>query len=238
MELFIYSIFLQWKRDFRNKNVLVIYYIIPILFWAFMGAIFSSIMPEMKAILIQVLTVMAITTGALLGVPVNLVEMYSKNIKKAYVASNIPLWIGIASNFLSAMIHLSIVSIIIFILTPIAFKGTLPSNLNIYIASLLMLMITSISIGTILGIYVTDQSKLTIYSQMVYLPSLMLSGIMFDSSLLPKAFVFVGKLFPATWGFKGMNSINFSFEFFIPQLIILLISFVLIGIRLNNIVKE
>jgi ABC-2 type transport system permease protein len=208
------------------------------LFWAFMGAVFSSITPEMKEMLIQVLTVMAITTGALLGVPVNLVEMYSKDIKKAYVASNIPLWIGIASNFISALIHLSIVSIIIFILTPLAFDGTIPNNISIYIAYLLILVITSISIGTILGIYVTDQSKLTIYSQMVYLPSLMLSGIMFDSSLLPKAFVFVGKFFPATWGFKGMNSLEFLFELFLPQLIILFIAFILIVIRLNSIVKE
>lgn len=238
MEVFIYATLLQWKRDLRNKNVLLVYYIIPLIFWAFMGAIFSSITPEIKKVLIQVLTVLSVSTGAILGAPVSLVDTYTSDVKKAYIVGNIKLWIGVVSNFISALIHLSIVSVIIYILTPIAFHAEKPHNLLVYIASLLLFMITSISVGTVLGLFVKDQSKLTIYSQMVYLPSLMLSGAMFDASLLPKVFDLVGKLFPATWGYLAMKNAELSIRFIAPQIIIIGISFILIVFRLIRIMKE
>ena len=238
MEVFIYATLLQWKRDLRNKNILLVYYIIPLLFWAFMGAVFSSITPEMKKVLIQMLTVLSVSTGAILGAPVSLVDTYTSDVKKAYIVGNIKLWIGVVSNFISAFIHLSIVSIIIYILTPIAFHAEKPHNFLVYIVSLFLFMITSISVGTVLGLVVKEQSKLTIYSQMVYLPSLMLSGAMFDASLLPQVFVIVGKLFPATWGFLAMKNAVFSVHFIVPQIIIIGISFILIVYRLARIVKE
>jgi len=238
MEVFAYATLLQWKRDLRNKNVLMVYYIIPLLFWAFMGYVFSSITPEIKQVLIQVLTVLAVSTGAIIGAPVSLVDTYSSDVKKSYIVGNIKLWIGVVSNFISAFIHLSIVSVIIYILTPITFHAEKPHNLFVYIVSLLIFMITSIAIGTVLGLYVKDQSKLTIYSQMIYLPSLMLSGVMFDASLLPKVFYVVGKIFPASWGFKAMKCAELSINLIAPQLIILLISFVLIVFQLVRIMKE
>ena len=238
MEVFLYATLLQWKRDLRNKNILLVYYIIPLLFWAFMGAVFSSITPEIKKVLIQMLTVLSVSTGAILGAPVSLVDTYTSDVKKAYIVGNIRLWIGVVSNFISALIHLSIVSVIIYILTPIVFQAEKSHNLLVYIVSLLLFMITSISVGTVLGLYVKDQSKLTIYSQMVYLPSLMLSGAMFDASLLPKAFVVVGKLFPATWGYLTMKNAVLSIHFIMPQIIIIVLSFLLIVFRLARIVKE
>ena len=43
-------------------------------------------------------------------------------------------------------------------------------------------------------------------SQVFFLPSVMLSGIMFPSSMLPGALQTVGKVFPATWGFESLCS--------------------------------
>ncbi len=238
MEVFAYATLLQWKRDLRNKNIFMVYYLIPIIFLILMGAVFSSIMPEIKEILIQVMTVLAVSTGAILGVPVSLVDTYASDVKKAYIAGNIKLWTGVVSNFLSALIHLSIVSVIIFILTPIVFQAEKPDDLFLYIVSLFIYMITSIAVGTVLGLYVKDSSKLTIYSQLIYLPSMMLSGIMFDVTLLPQSFEIAGKIFPATWGFLAMKSEVFSINLIIPLIIILIISIALIVIRLIKIVKE
>ena len=238
MEVLAYSIILQWKRNLRNKNVLLLYYIIPLGFWAFMGAIFSSINPNMKSVLLEVLTVIAVSTGALLGVPISLSESYSGDIKKSYIAGNIKLWIGVISNFISAFIHLSIVSVIIYFLTPVTFHTGSGKNIPLYVLFLFLFLITSISVGCVIGLYVKDQGKLTIYSQIVYMPSLMLSGIMFDASMLPKAFELAGKLLPATWGFEALKSTEFQLSFVLPQFIILGIAILLISLRLIRIMKE
>ena len=41
-------------------------------------------------------------------------------------------------------------------------------------------------------------------SQLFFLPSIMLSGIMFPADLLPRAFAAAGKLLPAAWGYLAM----------------------------------
>ena len=50
------------------------------------------------------------------------------------------------------------------------------------------------------------------FSQLIFLPSLMLSGIMFPTSILPKAFDTVGKIFPATHAMKIMTSNTFRYK--------------------------
>lgn len=47
-----------------------------------------------------------------------------------------------------------------------------------------------------------NQSKLTMVSQIAFLPSIMLSGIMFPAGLLPRPLAVIGRIFPAAWGFR------------------------------------
>ena len=43
MGAFLYGVSLQWKSDMRSKTLLITCYIVPILFFAIMGGIFSKI---------------------------------------------------------------------------------------------------------------------------------------------------------------------------------------------------
>lgn len=69
-----------------------------------------------------------------------------------------------------------------------------------------------------------NQAKLTMYSQVVFLPSIMLSGIMFSAELLPSFLENMGKLFPATWGYTLLIQKNIEVSSFIPLVFILFIS--------------
>ena len=48
MKALLYGIALQWKLDIRSKTLLITCYMVPLLFFAIMGGIFTSIMPESK----------------------------------------------------------------------------------------------------------------------------------------------------------------------------------------------
>jgi len=76
----------------------------------------------------------------------------------------------------------------------------------------------------VLGLAVKNQAKLTMYSQVVFLPSIMLSGIMFSAELLPNFLESIGKLFPATWGYTLLIQKNIDISTFLPLLLILAIS--------------
>ena len=49
-------------------------------------------------------------------------------------------------------------------------------------------------------------------AQLVFLPSIMLSGIMFPSNLLPGFLQAIGRLFPASWGYRLMLDHGFGLE--------------------------
>lgn len=216
MGAFFYGVFLQWKLDIRSKTLLITCYIVPLLFFAIMGGIFTSVMPESRYTLIQSMTVFSVTMGALIGLPPSLVEIYGSDIKKVYQANGVPLYLGLVFTNISAYIHLFLMSIILYLAAPLVFNAEIPENPGLYFIGLAVFIAVSLSIAGIIGLAVKDQAKTSMVSIIVFLPSTMLSGIMFPMELLPKAFETAGKMFPASWGYRLMSESTFQFENLLP----------------------
>ena len=233
MNCFLYSLVLQWKLDIRSKSLLVTFYIVPLIFFLIMGGIFTSVIPEMGSTLIQSMIVMSVSMGAFLGLPPSLVEIYGSDIKKIYNANGVPIYLGLVTILLSAFVHLMMTCIVILLLAPILFKASLPTQLPIFLLSLTIYIIVSLSIGCILGLTLKNQAKLTMLAQLVFLPSIMLSGIMFPISLLPDFLQILGRLFAAYWGYRLMLENDFSLENLWYMIFIFCIA-VMIGILLLN----
>ena len=212
MNGFLYGVALQWKLDIRSKSLLVTCYIIPLLFFLLMGGIFTSVMPDMRSALIQSMIVMSVSMGALIGLPPSLIEVYGSDISKVYKANGAPVCLGLVTMFLSAFIHLMIACVVIVLLAPVLFEAVLPAQLPIFFLALAIYIIVSLSIGSILGLMIKNQAKLTMIAQLVFLPSIMLSGIMFPIDLLPVFLEATGRFFPASWGYRLMLDNGFCFE--------------------------
>lgn len=170
MGAFLYGVSLQWKLDIRSKTLLITCYIVPLLFFAIMGGIFASVMPEARYTLIQSMTVFGVTMGALIGLPPSLVEIYSSDIKKVYKANGVPLYLGLALTNISAYIHLFLMSIILYIAAPLVFDAEIPENPGRYFISLAIFIAVSLSIASIIGLAVKDQAKTSMFSIIVFLP--------------------------------------------------------------------
>ena len=237
MSAFLYGVSLQWKLDILSKTLLITCYIVPLLFFAVMGGIFTSVMPEARYTLIQSMTVFGVTMGALIGLPPSLAEIYSSDIKKVYKANGVPLYLGLVLTNISAYIHLFIMSIILYIAAPLAFNAEIPENPVLYFASVAIFIAVSLSIASIIGLAVKDQAKTSMVSIIIFLPSIMLSGIMFPIELLPKAFEMVGKIFPASWGYKVMADSTFQLENLLPLVVILILAICVCGILLRKVDK-
>lgn len=220
MAAFLYGVLLQWKLDIRSKTLLIACYIVPLLFFFLMGGIFTSVMPDAKHTLVQSMTVFGVTMGALIGLPPSLVEIYGGDIKKVYSANGVPMYLGLILTNLSACIHLLIMSMILYVAAPIVFDAAIPKRPLLYFGSLAVLIAVSLSIASMIGLAVKDQAKTSMYSILIFLPSTMLSGIMFPSEFLPQAFITAGKLFPASWGYSLMCENSMQFENLLPLLML------------------
>lgn len=141
-----------------------------------------------------------------------------------YEANGVPLHCGLLSSILSAFVHLFIMSVIIFAAAPAAFDAVIPSDLLLYFAALVFFLIVSLSISGVLGLLVKSQAKLTMISQILFFPSIMLSGIMFPVNLLPEFLEQLGKLFPATWGYALLLEPKSELKSCIPLAVIFFIA--------------
>jgi len=234
MSGFLYGLALQWKLDIRSKSLLVTCYIIPLIFFLLMGGIFTSVMPEMRNTLIQSMIVMSVSMGAFIGLPPLLIETYGSNIKKVYKANGVPVYMGLITMFLSAFVHLMIACAMIILLAPVLFEATLPVQLPVFFFALAIYIIVSLSIGSILGLIIKNQAKLTMIAQLVFLPSIMLSGIMFPIDLLPGFFEMIGRIFPAFWGYRLMLYNGFCLENLWYLIIVFFLAVIICGILLKR----
>lgn len=224
MEAFLYGVSLQWKLDIRSRTLLTTCYIVPLLFFVVMGGIFTSVMPGAEQTLIQSMTVFGVTMGALIGLPPSLVEIYGSDIKKVYKANGVPLCLGLVLTTISALIHLFIMSILIYILAPLLFDAVIPRNPAAYFTSLVIFILVSLGMACMIGLGVKEQAKTPMFSILIFLPSTMLSGIMFPVEMLPEAFKIAGRIFPASWGYRMMIQGKFALENLWPLLLMLVVS--------------
>ncbi len=206
MKAFMYGIVLQFRLDIRSKTMLVTCYLVPLIFFFFMSGIFISVDPSAKNTLIPSMSVFVITMSALIGLPPSLIEIYGGEVKKVYKANGVPVYLGIVTQFISSFLHTFIVCLIIFAVAPIAFGAQLPNNLLTYFCSLISLLFVTLAIGCVLGLLIKSQAKLTMIAMIIFLPSIMLSGIMFPATMLPEFLQYLAYVFPATIGFKAMTA--------------------------------
>ncbi len=234
MSAFLYGAALQWRLDLRSKTLLIACYLVPLTFFTVMGGIFTSIMPESRQTLIQSMTVFGVTMGAFIGLPPSLVEIYGGDVKKVYQANGVPLWLGLALTNFSAFLHLLTMCVLLFFAAPAFFDAAFPENPAFFFAGTALFTAVSLAAASVVGLAVKDQAKASMFSILVFLPSILLSGILFPAELLPKALRIAGNLFPASWGYRLLTARTFLWEHLLPLLLLLLLAALLCAALLRR----
>jgi ABC-2 type transport system permease protein len=212
MKTFVKYLGIQFKMDLRDKGTLLNFYLVPLVFFFVMGAVFSSINPLMKTTLAASMTIFALTMGAVMGSPAPIVKMRESGTLRAFRVNGIPGAAVLSVQAISAFIHLMLVSLIIYVASPLAFHATIPKVPVLYFAVLAIFLFASIGIGVLIGVFARSQSIATMLSMIIFLPSLMLSGIMFPADMLPKTFVWLGLIFPATHALQSFFGLAYQIK--------------------------
>lgn len=103
---------------------------------------------------------------------------------------------------------------------------------------LLLFIICSLLLGTLFGVLVKSNSRLGMVTQFVFLPSVLLSGIMFPGNMLPAILETAGKFLPASWGFIIMNDSTFIGSHILVLLLMIVVMCVVILWRIKELYKN
>lgn len=207
MTAFITHFSFEFRTGIRNKTLLLMNYLLPLGFYLFMGFIMAGINPDFLKVLTPAMTVFAVLAATLLGIPDPLVNARENGIFRSYKINGIPTLSVLIIPALTTMLHLLIVALIITASADLLFDAPLPVNWLNYILIFAALALASAGLSLLVGVISANSRITVLWSQAIFLPSILLSGMMFPYSMLPGATGKVAQLLPATHAMNAFNGL-------------------------------
>jgi ABC-2 type transport system permease protein len=205
MNAFLHHFAYEFRTGIRNKQLLLMNYLFPLGFYLMMGFIMPSINPPFRESIIPALVVFGILSATLLGIPDPLVNAREKGIFRSYKINGVPAISILVIPALTTILHLAIVTVIITATAPLLFHAPLPVNWIYYILIFFAMSIACTGLSVLIGV-VSPSSRMTVlWSQLVFVPSMLLGGLMLPYNLLPEIAGKFAQLLPAT---QAMNALN------------------------------
>lgn len=234
MNAFTHHFSFEFRTGIRNKTLLMMNYLFPLGFYLMMGFIMAEINPIFKEVMVPAMTAFAVLASTLLGIPDPLVNAREKGIYRSYKINGVPTFSILIIPILTTMLHLSILAVIIATTAPLLFDAPAPTNWTNFIFVFLSLAFASAGLSVLIGV-ISSSSRLTVlWSQVIFLPSMLIGGLMFPYSMLPDAAQKVSMLFPATHAMNAFNQLAMgASEGFSPWgsiIILLLGGFIALGL--------
>jgi ABC-2 type transport system permease protein len=202
MKAFLTQLSIQFKGDLRDKGILMVYYLVPFVFYLAMGSIMKIVSMDSGTPLILSISIFALSMSAFLGMPQTLVKARENGILEAYSAAGIPAWSLPLSTIVISTLHILIITGVILFSAPYLFSAAWPAKLANHIFAILLIAFCSESLGALISCLVKKQTTMTLVSQCLFLPTVLFSGIMFPSEMLPKPMQWIGEILPATQGVR------------------------------------
>jgi ABC-2 type transport system permease protein len=212
MRAFLNHFTFEFRTGIRNKTLLLMNYLFPLGFFLMMGFIMAEINPPFRQDIIPAMVVFGILAATLLGIPDPLVNARENGIFRSYKINGIPSLSILVIPALTTILHLTIVSIIITITAPMLFQAPLPVNWINFILIFFALTFACAGISVLIGV-VSPSSRMTVlWSQLIFVPSMLLGGLMLPYSMLPDIAGKFAQLLPATHAMNAFNGLAMGRE--------------------------
>ncbi len=200
----------EFKTGLRNASLLFINYLFPMFFYAMMGLVMTAINPTFKETMIPAMVVFTIMASTLLGLPNPLVESRAAGIYRSFKINGVPALSILTIPVLTTVFHALIASAIVALTAAPLFKGVPPLNwLNFSLITILTAF-TCGAIGALIGVVSNETRATTLWSQLIFLPSMLLGGLMLPLSLIPESIRPFSLLLPTTHAMQAYLGLAYN----------------------------
>jgi ABC-2 type transport system permease protein len=202
----------EFKTGLRNPTLLLMNYLFPLGFYAVMGLVMTKINPGFTELLIPAMVVLAAMTSTILGLPGPLVEMREAGVFRSFKINGVPVLSILVIPMLTTIFHALIVSVIIALTGAPLFDGAAPVNWAAFALVALVTVFTFGAIGSLIGVVATNSRGTVLYSQLIFLPSMLLGGMMMPLSILPASVRPISMLLPTAYAMQAFTGLAYRQE--------------------------
>lgn len=202
----------EFRAGVRNRTLLLLNYLFPLGFFLLGSLLLTGVNPQFKDSLIPAMIFFAILASTLLGMPDTLVSAREAGIFRSYRIHSIPELSILAMPALTTAVHMTIVATIMVLLAPALFAAVLPSNGLALVLAFLLMAVASVGIGLLLGVVAPNARATVLLAQAIFLPSMLIGGLMMPSSMLPDAMRQIALLLPTTHAMNIANALAYGID--------------------------
>lgn len=207
MTAFINHFSFEFRTGIRNKQLLLMNYLFPLGFYLMMGFVMAGINPLFLDTMTPAMVIFAVLAATLLGIPDPLVNARENGIFRSYKINGIPSTSILIIPALTTMLHLVIVAAIITATAPLLFDAPSPVNWFSYSLVFVALAFSMAGISVLIGVVSSNSRVTVLYSQLFFIPSILLAGLMFPYEMLPNAVGKIAQLLPATHAMNAFKAL-------------------------------
>jgi len=212
MTAFMHHFTFEFKTGMRNATLLMMNYLFPLGFYAIMGLVMTRINPGFKESLIPAMVVFVGMASMLLGLPGPLVDEREAGIYRTYKINGVPALSILSIPALTTMLHTLIASTLIVATAAPLFGGALPANWGAFVLIALLTLFTFGALGLLIGVVSASSRATVLWSQLIFLPSMLLGGLMVPLSLLPPSVLAVSALLPPAQAMQAFMGLAYGQE--------------------------
>jgi ABC-2 type transport system permease protein len=212
MTAFVNHFLYDFRIGLRDKSLMLLNYLFPLGFYALMGLLMTGLNPTFAPTMIPTMILVAVMACTMLGLPYPVVESRESGIFRSFKINGIPALSIVTIPILSSFVHVMIVSIIIAV-TAIPFFGAgTPTDWGMFVLILILTIFTFASLGVLIGVVSPNSRMIVLFSQLVFLPSMIIGGLMIPSNMLPPALYRISLLLPTVYSINAWRGLAFNME--------------------------
>jgi ABC-2 type transport system permease protein len=212
MTAFVHHFSFVFRTGIRNTQSLLMNYLFPLGFFLMMAAIMPAINPEFLNDLIPSMVAFAIIAATFLGLPDPLVKAREDGIFRSYKINGVPAASILSIPALSTMIHMVIVTAVITVVGALVFGAATPASWPYFALTVVALAAASVGLSVLIGV-ISPSTRMTIlWAQVVFVPSMLLGGLMLPYDLLPEAAGKISQLLPASHAMNAFKALAMGGE--------------------------
>jgi ABC-2 type transport system permease protein len=206
VKAFLHHLAHDFRTGIRDRSKLLMFYLFPLVFFALVGALMAAVNPGFKQVMIPAMVLFALMCATMLTLPSLLVSAREEGVFRSYRINGVPATSIIAVPVIGTAVHMAVVTLIITLAGPRLFGGVAPASPIGFAAAALLAYLAYAGIGVLIGVAAGNATVSILVGQLVYIPSIILGGLMVPASILPPALGRLSQLLPATHAMNVFTS--------------------------------
>jgi len=205
MKAFAHHLGYEFKAGVRDAGLMLMNYLFPLGFFFLMAALMTKINPLFTTTMVPAMAVFAMMSSYLMGLPGTLVAAREAGIYRSYRINGVPSASILSVPALSLLAHAAAVSALILAVGILGFDAPIPDSWGRFALAWICAAAAIAGLGVLIGVASPDSRASILLAQIVFIPSIMLGGLMMPPGILPVGLNRLALLFPATHAMRAFR---------------------------------